>query len=239
MLLSASVRKGLLDPDLQSVQNPDHSIFSIMQKRAPGPGLTICSKPKPFYCQDHAEKASSTMTYILFKTQTILLSASCRKGLLDPDLHPVQNPDHSLSASCRKGLLDPDLQTVQNPDHSIVSIMQRWPPGSWLTCCSKPRPFHCQHHAEKASWTLTYKLFKPRPFYCQHHVEKASWTWLTPYSKPRPFYCQPHEEKASWTLTHILFKSQTILLSAPCRKGLLDPDSHPVQSPDHSIVSII
>jgi len=123
ILLSASCRKGLLDPDLWAVQNPDHSIVSIMQKRPPGPWLTSCSKPRPFYCQPHAEKASWTLTYKLFKTQTILLSASCRKGLLDPDLQPVQNPDHS-----------------------IVSLMQKRPPGPWLTTCSKPRPLYCQHH---------------------------------------------------------------------------------------------
>jgi hypothetical protein len=98
-----------------------------MQKRPPGPDLHPVQKT--FYCQHHAEKASWTLTHILFKTQAILLSASCRKGLLDSDSHTVKNPGHSIVSIIRKGLLDPDLQTVQNPDHSIVSIMQKRPPG--------------------------------------------------------------------------------------------------------------
>ena len=301
--------KHFLDPDLHAVQNPDPPIVNIMQKRHPGPWLTFCSKPRPFYCQHHAKKASWTLTYKLFKTQTILLSESCRKGFLDPDLHPVQNPDHCivsimqkrhgswltacskprpfycqhhrekvpwtltymlfktqttlLSASCRKGLLDPDLQAVQNPDHSIVSIMQKRPPGPWLTGYSKPRPFYCQHHAEKASWTLTYMLFKIQTILlsasCRkglldpdlHPVQNPDHSivnimqkmppgpWLTSCSKPRPFYCQDHAKKASWTLTYMLFKTQTILLSASYRKGLLVPDLHAVQNPDHCIVSIM
>ena len=211
-----------------------------MQKRPPGPWLTFCSKPRSFHCQHHAEKASWTLTYMLFKTQTILLSASCRKCLLDPDLH-----------------------AVQNPDHSIVSIMQKSPPGPWLTFCSKPRPFYCQHYAKKASWTLTYTLFKTQtislsascrkglldsglhavqnPDHCIVSImqKRPPGLWLTCCSKPRPFYCQHHAKKASWTLTYILFKTQTILLSTSCRKGLLDPNLHPVQNPDHSIVSIM
>ena len=36
------------------------------------------------------------MAYILFKTQSMLLSATSRKGQPDADLHPVQNPEHHL-----------------------------------------------------------------------------------------------------------------------------------------------
>ena len=352
--LSASSTKGLLDPDLHPVQNPDNSIVSIMQKRSPGPNLhavqnpdnvivsimqkrpprpwltscsrpkqlhgqhhaemiswpwlTRCSKHRQFHCQHHVEKASWTLTYILFKIQTIPLSASCKQSHLDPDLHPVQNPDNSIISIMQKTLLDSDLHTVQNPDNSIVSIMQKRPPGPWLTFCSKPRQFHHQHHAEKVSWTLTYTLCKaqtiplsassrkslldtdlhavqnpdnsilsimqkrppgpwltvcskPRQFQCQHYAEKTSWTltyilfktqtiplsasyrrpgpWLTYCSKPRQFHCQHHVEKASWTLTYILIKIQTIPLSVSCRNGLLDPDLHSVQNPDNCIVSIM
>ena len=68
--------------------------------------LTYCPKPTAKDCWHQIEKASGKITYILFKSEIITLSASCRKGLLDPDLH-----------------------AVQNPDNSIVSIMQKRPPG--------------------------------------------------------------------------------------------------------------
>ena len=204
--LSALCRKGLLDFDLQTVQSPQPPIVSIMQKTPHGPWLTLCSKPTQFHCQHHAEKAFWTLTYVLFKTQTITLSAWCRKGLLDSDSPSVKNPHNALSAWCRKGFLDPNLQTVQTqqfycqyhvektswtltynlfetknnsifsilqkrlpkpwltlcskPNNFIVSIMQKMPPELWLTICPKAKQFHGQHHAENASWTLTYSLFK-------------------------------------------------------------------------------
>ena len=34
------------------------------------------------------------LTYILFETQSMLLSATGRKGQTDADLHAVQNPKH-------------------------------------------------------------------------------------------------------------------------------------------------
>jgi hypothetical protein len=51
------------------------------------------------------------LTYILFQTQSMLLSTTRREGLPDPDLHPVQNPEHVLSAM-REDLPATDLQPV-------------------------------------------------------------------------------------------------------------------------------
>ena len=46
-------------------------------------------------CQQQAERASQMLTYILFKIQCMPLSATNKKGQLDADLHPVQNPVHA------------------------------------------------------------------------------------------------------------------------------------------------
>ena len=43
-----------------------------------------------------AGRASQMLTYNLFKTQIIMLSATSRKGQPDADLHPVENPEHHL-----------------------------------------------------------------------------------------------------------------------------------------------
>ena len=43
------------------------------------------------------------MTYFLFKTQSMLLSGTSRKGEPDPDLHPVQNPENALVRNKQKG----------------------------------------------------------------------------------------------------------------------------------------
>jgi hypothetical protein len=91
------------------------------------------------------------LTYILFKTQSMLLSATSRKGQPDADLHPVQNTEHALvsnkqegpalmltyklfktqsmllSATSRKGQPDADLHPVQNPEHALVSNKQEGP----------------------------------------------------------------------------------------------------------------
>ena len=110
--------------------------------------------------------------------------------------------------------MDSDLQAVQNPDHSIISTMQRRPPGTWLTYCSKPRPFHCQHHPERPPGPWLTFCSKSRPFYCQHHPEKASWTLTYILFKTQTILSLASSRKASWTPTYRLFKTQTILLSA-------------------------
>jgi hypothetical protein len=71
------------------------------------------------------------LTYNLFKMQSMLLSASSRKGQPYPDLQSVQNPDSMLlSTSSRKGQPDPDLHPVQNPEDAAVSNMQERPARS-------------------------------------------------------------------------------------------------------------
>ena len=154
------------------------------------------------------------LTYILFKTQIMFLSATSRKGLLDADLHPVQNPDHALvsnkqekhcqmltytlfntqsmllSATSKEGP-DADLHTVQNPEHAPISNQQWRPARCWLTSCLKARVSSCQQQAGRASQVPTYSLYK----------------------------------------------SQSILLLATSRKGQPDADLHSVQIPEHHPVS--
>jgi hypothetical protein len=43
------------------------------------------------------------LTYILFKTQSMLLSATSRKGQADADSHSVQNPEHALVSNKQEG----------------------------------------------------------------------------------------------------------------------------------------
>ena len=45
-------------------------------------------------CQLQAARSSQMLTYILFKTQSMLFSATSSKGQLDADLHPVQSQEH-------------------------------------------------------------------------------------------------------------------------------------------------
>jgi hypothetical protein len=75
ILMSAKSRKGQLDADLHTVQNPEHTLVSNKQE---GPG------------------SSQIMTYSLFKTQSMLMSEKSTKGQPDADLQPVQNPKHAL-----------------------------------------------------------------------------------------------------------------------------------------------
>ena len=136
MLLSVTSRKGQPDPDLHTVQNQEHALVSNKQEGPARSWLTTCSKPRACSCQHQRERASQILTNILFKTQSMLLSASRRKGQPDPDLHPVQNPEHAL-----------------------VSIKEKGPARSWLTACSQPRACSCQHEGERASQILTTHYF--------------------------------------------------------------------------------
>ena len=90
--------------------------------------------------------------------------------------------------------------------------MQKRPSGLWLTTCSKP----------KQSIVSIMQKRPPVP-------------WLTPCSKHKQFHCQHHVEKTSWTQTYRLFNTQSSPLSAPCRKGHLDPDLQAVQSPEQPL----
>ena len=119
MLLSAISRKGQLDADLQSVQNPKHAPVSNKQKGLARFWITSCPKPTTCSCE-HQARASHMLTYSLFKTHTMLLSAISRKGQPDAHLHPVENPEHAL-----------------------VSNKQGRPARCWLTSYAKPRACSC------------------------------------------------------------------------------------------------
>ena len=72
------------------------------------------------------------LTYILFKTQSMVLSATNRKGQPDADLQPVQNKTQGmlLSVKSRRSQSNADLQPVSNPEHALVSN-------------KRERPFRC------------------------------------------------------------------------------------------------
>ena len=235
ILLWAISRKGQPDADLHPVQNPEHSAvrnkqerqvrFSLTScskpdytlvnnkwKRPARCWLTSCSKPKPCPCQQQAKKASQMLTYRLFKTQTMLLSATSREDpMLTYNLFITQSMLLSatssngqmltyklfktqsmlLSATSRKSQPDADLQPVQNPEQASISNKQEEPARCWLTSCSKPRA-------------------------C---------------------FCQQQEGRASQMLTYILFKTQSMLLSATSSKGQPDTNLQTVQNPEHAPVS--
>ena len=102
MILSATSRKGQPDADLHPVQNPEHDLVSNKQEGPARCCLTSCSKPRACSYQRQASRASQTLTYMLLKTQSMLLSATSRKGLPDANLHAVQiyysllKPDNQL-----------------------------------------------------------------------------------------------------------------------------------------------
>ena len=238
MLLSVTSRKGQPDPNLLAVQNPEHALVSNKEKGPARSWLTSCSKPRGWSCQQQAGRASQILTYILFKTHSTLLSATSRKGKPDPDLHPVQNPEHVL-----------------------VSNKQEGPARSWLTSCSKPRACSCHQQAERASQILTYNLFQtqsillsatsrkgqpdpdllavqnPEHALVSNKQKGPARSWLTSCSKPRACSCQQQAGRASQILTYLLFKTQSMSLSATSRKGQPDPDLQAVQNTEHALVS--
>ena len=203
------------------------------------------------------------VTYTLFKTHIMLLSAPSREGQADGDLQPVQNPDHALVSS-KQG----------RPD--------RW----WLTTFSKPRSCSCQLQAGKARQMVPYSLFKTqtmllsapsrrpdrwyygnlqpvqnpdhalvsykqgrpgrwcltsylKPRECSVSCKQGRPTrwWPTCCSKPRGCSCQLQAGKASQMVTYTLFKTQGMLLWATIREGQPNVDLQPVQNPQHALVS--
>jgi len=143
MLLSATSMECLPDADLQPVQNPEHLLVSNKQEGTVRCWLTYCSKPRASSCQQQAEKACQMLTYILFKTQSMLLSVTSRR------LSRCWLTSCSKSRACscqQQGESQPvaDLHTVQNPEHALVSNKQGRLAKCWLTSCSKPRACSCQ-----------------------------------------------------------------------------------------------
>ena len=160
MPLSATSRKGQLDGDLHAVQNQEHALVSNKPEGPARCWLTTCSKPRAHSCQQQAGRASQMQIYMLFKIQSILLSATSRKHQLDADLQPVKTKSMLLSATSRKSQPDADLQPVQNTEHALVGNKQEGPARCRLTSCPRPRACSCQQQAGRASQMLTYILFK-------------------------------------------------------------------------------
>ena len=238
MLLSATSRKSQLDADLHPVQNPEHTRVSNQQEGSARSQLTSCSNPSACSCEQQAGRASQRLTYILVKTQSMLLWARSRKS------HP-----------------DANLHSIQNPKHAYVSNKQEGPARWWSTDCSKYREHSCQKEAGVASQMLTHILFKtqsrilsvtsrqgqldsdlhpvqnPEGPLVSNKQEGPARCWLTYWFKPRACSYQQQAGVASQMLTYILFKTQSMLLSEISRKDQLDADSHAVQNPEGALVS--
>ena len=256
---SAWCRKDLLNPDLQTILNPQQPIMSIIQKRTPGLWLTTCSKSRAAHCQHYAERPPDPDLHTVQNTEQPIVSVM-QKRPSGPQLTLCSKPRagyHQHNAEKPPGLW---LTPCSKPKQPIVNIMQKRPPGPTLTIFLKPIAAHCQHHAEKVFLALTYTLFITQnsplsALYKKDLLDPDLQSVQNPNNSivsimqkrpPRPSltfctkrkqYCQHHTEKDSWTPTYSLFKTQTIILSASCRKGL-HPNLQPVQNPQ-PIVSII
>jgi hypothetical protein len=121
MLLSTTSTKGQPDANLPTVQNQEHTLVTNKHKGPARCLLTNCSKHRACSCQQQAGRASWMLTYILFKTQTMLLSTKSTKSQPDADLLSIQTQSMLLSATSRKGQPDADLQSFQKPKHTSVS----------------------------------------------------------------------------------------------------------------------
>ena len=149
------------------------------------------------------------LTYILFKTQSILLSASSRKGQPYADLHPVWNPEHALVSNKHKG-----------------------PATCWLTSCSKPGACPCQQQAGRASQMLTYKLYKtksmllsgsedkPKQILHLHSVYNestvslaSSWDQLAVGLLPVKMYCSILQLDSQVSFTYHMWKIMQYILN--------------------------
>ena len=103
IILSATSRKGQPDADLLAVQNPERHLVSSREEGSARADLQPVQKPRAQSCQQKARKASQMMTYILFKAQSMILSATSRQSQPDADLHPGQNPEHNLVSNKQAG----------------------------------------------------------------------------------------------------------------------------------------
>ena len=123
-VLVSNIQKGQPDAALQSVQSPEHTLVSNIQEGPARCWLTCCSKPRAWSCQQQAERASQILTYTLFQTQSMILSATHSKSQQDADLHPVQNPEHAPVNNKQEGQPNPDLPTIHN--QSMFSLVLSW-----------------------------------------------------------------------------------------------------------------
>ena len=213
MLFSAASRKGQPDPDLHSVENPEHSLVSNKPEEPAKSWLTYCpEKPWECSCQQQARRANQILTYTLFKIQSTLVSATSRKVSQTLTYILFKTQTIVLSATSRKGQLDPDLQPVENQDHGLVSNKQEGSARSWLTSCLHPRACSYQQHKGDASQILTYKLFKTQTMLLSATSRKE-------------------------ILTYTLFITQTMQLSDTSREDQRDADIQTVQNPEHALVS--
>ena len=158
MLLSAITRKGQPNADLHTIQKPQHALINNKQEEPARCWLTCCSKPRTCSCQQQAWRASQMLTYSLFKTQSMISSATGRKGQPDANLLAVKSPEHFHQQHAWRA--SQMLTYILFKTNALVSNKQEGPARCWLTSCSKPRACSCQHQAGKTSEMLTYKLFK-------------------------------------------------------------------------------
>ena len=237
MLLSGTSKKRQSDADLHTVQNPEHDLVSNKREGPARCWLTICSKPRAWSFQQQAGRASQMLTYTLCKTQSMILSATSRKGQPDADLHPVQTQSIILSATSRKGQPYADLHPVWNPEDDPVSNKQEGPARCWLTSCSKLRAYSFSNKQEGPArcWHTSYS--KPRAWSYQQQAGRATQMLTYILFKTQSILLQQQAGRVSQMLTYSLFKTQSMLLSATSRKSQPDADLLAIQNPEHALVS--
>ena len=67
------------------------------------------------------------LTYKLFKTKSMLLSAKAVRACQMLTYNLLQSPEYAPSAASKKGQLDADLQPVQISEHALISNKQKRP----------------------------------------------------------------------------------------------------------------
>ena len=143
-----------------------------------------------------------------------LSAITSRKEQIDADWHASQNPEHALVSNKQERLARRWLTFWSKSEQVLVRKQEEGLARCWLTTCSKPRG--CSHQ-KQGVWVAR--------------------CWLTSCSKPRACSCQQQTQRATKMLTYMLFKIQSMLLSATSRKNQQDADLPTVKNPEHALVS--
>ena len=125
-----------------------YAFLSNKQRRHTRNWLTSCLKPRTCSCQQNRWEASKMLTYILFKIQSMLLSAISSNSQPEADSHPVQN--HAL---------------FRNKPKRLARYR--------LTNCLMPRAFSHQQQVKRGSQMLTNQLLKRRACSSQQEAREA------------------------------------------------------------------
>ena len=160
--------------------------------------LTSCSKHRAYSCQQQAGRASQMLTYILFKTQSMLLSATSSKGQQDANLQPVQNREHALVSNKEKRPARCWLTSYSKPRECSGKQQGEKPVRCWLISYLKPSKCSGKQQGEKASQMLTYILFKTQSTFMSPTRRKGQTDAdLHPIQNPEHIHVTNKQERPS------------------------------------------